>query len=131
MILCSGCFDGLHAGQVRYLQKARALDVTLPLLVAVASDAYIQQMKGRMPHWSLADRMQTVAALKGVDDVIVHGWPSVADMIREHRPRWFVKGAEWRYRLPPDVRLACEAVQAEIVFTETPGRHTSEVDVRR
>ena len=126
MILCSGCFDCLHAGHTRYLAAARALDPAALLVVAVAPDAYIEAVKGRRPYWSQVGRMQTVASLSGVDGVIAQKEPSVATLIRQLGPRWFVKGPDWRETLPSDVIAACESVGCEMVFTDTEDRHTSE-----
>lgn len=124
MILASGCFDGLHAGHVRYLQQAHALDPQQALRVAIAPDAYIRATKHREPFWGQADRAQTVFALACVDDVILQSEDSVAGIIRETQPQVFVKGPDWKGRLPEDVLAACQAVEAEVVFVETPGRHT-------
>ena len=134
MILCSGCFDGLHAGHVRYLQAAYDRRVeSLPhhyggegLVVALASDAYIRRVKRREPRWSYAERMETLLALVMVDEVVEHSEVGVADVILATRPRVFVKGHDWMGGLRDDVRDACEAVGAQIVFVNTPAKHTSE-----
>jgi cytidyltransferase-like protein len=126
VILASGCFDGLHAGHVRYLQRAKALDPSQGLRVAIAPDAYIRTVKGRTPYWSQMDRAQTVFALGCVDDVILQDCLSVAPVILETKPRIFVKGPDWRGQLPADVLHACHEVDCQIVFTPTPGRHVRE-----
>lgn len=126
MILASGCFDGLHAGHVRYLHAARDLDLNEPLKVAIAPDSYIRWVKGREPFWTQRERAATVFALKCVDDVILQEHDSVASLIRKLRPSIFVKGRDWDGLLPFDVRDACDDVEAEVVFTTTPGRHTRE-----
>ena len=127
MILCSGAFDYVHSGHTRYLLAARALDPSALLLVAIAPDSYIRTVKGREPGWNQKCRMQTVAALQGVDGVIAQKETSVADLIRLLRPRWFVKGRDWQAQLPSDVIAACEAVGAQMMFTDTEATHTSEV----
>ena len=129
MVLCSGCFDGLHAGHVRYLQAAsRLCRDGESLVVAVAPDLYIRRYKQREPRWSCADRMETVLALGMVDRVVVHGDDGAAGVIRAERPRLFVKGSDWRdrYRLFPEILYACHAVDADIFTVDTPGVHTSE-----
>ena len=128
MILASGCFDGLHSGHVDYLSAAKALCRGDELLaVAVAPDVYIRTAKAREPYWSQDQRADTVRALQDVDAVIAHDTPSVALVIRELRPRLFVKGPDWEGRLPEDVQLACQDVGTSIAFLETPGTHVSEV----
>lgn len=126
MILCSGAFDGLHAGHVRYLQAARRLASGETLSVAVAPDAYIAKAKARYPYWPQTDRLHTVFALGCVDSVIAQASTSVAAVIRDYRPRVFVKGPDWRGKLPEDVLAACQETGTVIQFVNTPGRHTRE-----
>ena len=127
MILASGCFDGLHAGHVDYLSAAKALCGHDELLAcAVAPDSYIRTQKGRAPYWPQHQRARTVRALQDVDAVILHAQPSVAEVIRDVKPRLFVKGPDWEGRLPEEVLLACEEVGTSIAFLETPGRHVRE-----
>ena len=126
MVLCSGCFDGLHAGHVRYLHEAHALSPQDALVVAIAPDDYIRTTKQRAPFWGQAERAQTVLALGVVDRVIYQRASTPAGLIREYRPHAFVKGADWTHRLPEDVIEACRDVGCRIVFTDPPGTHTSE-----
>ncbi len=126
IILTSGAFDSLHSGHVRYFRVARALGQRDFLYVAIAPDSYIRSAKHREPYWSQADRAETIEALKGVDAVILQETDSVADVIRHWLPRLFVKGADWRDKLPEDVLAACQAAGTEIRFVSTPGRHVSE-----
>ena len=126
MILCSGAFDYVHSGHTRYLLAARALDPSALLLVAIAPDSYIRTVKGRAPGWNQTCRMQTVAALQGVDGVIAQRETSVANLIRLLKPTAFVKGRDWMYRIPADVVAAIDAVGCRMVFTDTEATHTSE-----
>ena len=130
MVLAAGCFDGLHAGHVTYLDAAKGLcQDAEPLVVAVASDGYVKQAKKRSPAYTHEDRVLVVAALTCVDVVVTHSERGAAEAIRVLRPRLFVKGADWRLKgLPDDDQIACVEVGASIVFveeTETP--HTSEI----
>jgi cytidyltransferase-like protein len=47
VVFTNGCFDLLHRGHIRYLERARALGDLL--VVAVNSDASVQQLKGARP----------------------------------------------------------------------------------
>ena len=128
MILAAGCFDGLSAPQVRYLQAARQIDRSLTLMVTVVPDSYILKAKGRLPYWPQSDRVHAVYALGCVDDVHTQGeGQSVPDVIRLYRPRYFVKGPEWQDTLDADHVQACRDVEAEIVFTRNYGKHWSQV----
>ena len=127
MVLTSGAFDGLHSGHVRYLRAARAfVKPGEGLAVAVAPDSYIRSAKAREPYWPHADRAYTVEALDCVNYTILHHTESVAHVIRDYRPRLFVKGIDWQDQLPEDVLHACQESYTEIAFVNTPGRHTRE-----
>ena len=126
MILCSGAFDGLHAGHIRYLQAACRKRDRHSLVVAIAPDRYIREFKHRAPYWSQADRALTVWALACVDRVIIQRASSVADVIRTEHPSYFVKGEDWRDRLPENVLAACQESGTKIVFVNAPGRHVRE-----
>lgn len=124
MILCSGAFDGLHEGHVRYLQAARQWGG--PLHVAIAPDSYIQTIKQREPYWTQRERAATVMALGCVDQVHLQEDDTPARIIRETRPKVFVKGPDWKGNLPGPVIEACVDVGTVIKYTETQGRHTRE-----
>lgn len=128
MVLCSGVFDGLHAGHVAYLQAAaRLCQDGERLMVAVAPDAYVVQHKHRQPRWSAADRVMTVRALKIVDAVRLHGDAGVEDVILASTPRLFVKAEDWKDRLTVEVLAACSARGTSILFIpERATPHTSE-----
>ena len=67
LVLCTGGFDPLHSGHLRYLKHARSLGDRL--LVSVNSDAWLVRKKGR-PFMPYTERVQLVAALEYVDEVI-------------------------------------------------------------
>lgn len=127
MILTSGAFDGLHAGHILYLEAAKQLCESGEVHVcAVAPDAYIQHAKGRTPYWSQSDRVRTIYAVGVVDAAIAQGTCSIAPLIRDYKPRLFVKGEDWQDRLPEDVWAACHETGTAVAFVQTPGRHVQE-----
>jgi D-beta-D-heptose 7-phosphate kinase/D-beta-D-heptose 1-phosphate adenosyltransferase len=133
MILCSGCFDGLHSGHVTFLRLAQSFcrfeahnNRDEAFYVAVAPDDYIRTHKGREPYWTQAQRRDTVAEIRGVTQAITQQELTPADCIRLYTPRVFVKGSDWAGRLPVEVVEACRAVGAMIVYLDVPGTHTSE-----
>ena len=125
MILASGCFDGLHAGHVRYLQAVK--DATdQKVVVAVAPDAYIRETKHREPYWTQDERCYVVSRLPMVCDVLPQIQASVATLISTYAVTVFAKGMDWRDRLPEDVLEACRRKRVALLFVDTPGKHTSE-----
>lgn len=128
MILASGCFDGLSAPQVRYLQAAKSMDPSANLVVTLVPDNYIRQTKGREPYWPQLERAHVIFALACVDDV--HLQPdgeTVPDVIRLLKPRYFVKGPDWKETLDAAHVQACLDAGAEIRFTRHFGKHWSHV----
>ena len=94
VVFTNGCFDLLHAGHVRYLERARRLgDV---LVVGVNSDASVRRLKGSgRPILPLAERLTVLAGLAAVDYVVPFAGDTPAGLIRALGPDVLVKGADW------------------------------------
>jgi D-beta-D-heptose 7-phosphate kinase/D-beta-D-heptose 1-phosphate adenosyltransferase len=94
IVFTNGCFDLLHRGHIRYLERARALgDV---LVVAVNSDASVRTLKGRdRPVVGAEQRAEVLAALAAVDFVVIFEELDPARVIRAVRPDVLVKGGDW------------------------------------
>jgi D-beta-D-heptose 7-phosphate kinase/D-beta-D-heptose 1-phosphate adenosyltransferase len=97
VVFTNGCFDILHYGHVRYLEKAKQQgDV---LVVAVNSDTSVSRLKGRKrPIINQRDRLATVAALASVDFVVLFSEPTPLEVIKRLKPDVLVKGADWKIR---------------------------------
>lgn len=94
VVFTNGCFDLLHRGHTRYLERARALGDLL--VVAVNSDASVRKLKGAgRPVVPAAERAEVLAALAAVDLVVIFGEPEPARVIRAVRPDVLVKGGDW------------------------------------
>ena len=93
--LANGCFDLLHVGHVRYLQAAAA--EADRLIVAINDDGSVAALKGAgRPILAAADRAELVAALRGVDYVVVFDELTPLELIHDVRPDVLVKGADYR-----------------------------------
>jgi len=99
MVFTNGCFDILHVGHVRYLNRARALgDV---MVVAVNSDHSVRNIKGKdRPVVPESERMEVLAALACVDWVFLFDDPTPQRVIETLVPDVLVKGSDWEL---PDV----------------------------
>jgi len=64
-----GFFDLFHKGHLRYLQQAASL--CDKLIVGVKTDELHQVHRHTLPEISLADRMEIVREIKGVDAVVI------------------------------------------------------------
>jgi len=70
VVTTNGCFDILHNGHVRFLNRARELGDLL--IVAVNSDESVKIIKGAgQPFVNEMDRAEILAAIRSVDHVVV------------------------------------------------------------
>ena len=94
IVFTNGCFDLLHVGHVKYLQKARRLGDLLVL--GLNSDDSIRRLKG--PHRPLIgqeERAHILAALKCIDYVVIFDEDTPLALIRALRPDILVKGGDY------------------------------------
>ena len=121
--LANGCFDVLHVGHVRLLAEARAhADL---LVVALNTDASARALKGAgRPYVPLAERMEIVAALAGVDFVTSFGEPTAGALIEALRPEVQIKGTDRTLETVPE-REQVERYGGRIVICGDPKTHSS------
>jgi D-glycero-beta-D-manno-heptose 1-phosphate adenylyltransferase len=97
----NGCFDLLHAGHVRYLQGAAA--EADRLIVAVNDDRSVARLKGeRRPILPAPDRAELVAALRGVDYVVVFADADVGRLLLLLKPDVHCKGTDYTLESVPE-----------------------------
>jgi D-glycero-beta-D-manno-heptose 1-phosphate adenylyltransferase len=97
----NGCFDLLHVGHTRYLQGAAA--EADRLIVAVNDDRSVAGLKGTgRPILAGRDRAELVAALRGVDYVILFGDPTVERLLRLVKPDVHCKGTDYTVDSVPE-----------------------------
>jgi cytidyltransferase-like protein len=77
--VCTGVFDLLHVGHVRFLSSAR--EGGGGLIVGIEDDARVEARKGRSrPLVPERERAEVLGALRAVDGVfVVHGPPGLCD----------------------------------------------------
>jgi D-glycero-beta-D-manno-heptose 1-phosphate adenylyltransferase len=98
--MANGCFDLLHVGHVRYLQgAAQEAD---RLIVAVNGDAVAATKGPGRPILTAADRAELVAALRGVDFVVVFPEPTVTPLLLLLRPDVHCKGTDYTVETVPE-----------------------------
>jgi len=112
--MVDGGFDPLHDGHIEYFRAAAALG--LPVLVNVAGDHYVAR---KHPVLLSAERRAAVIdALVHVDYVHV-STGTTADVLGALRPGKYVKGGDWKGRLPDDEMQICESYGIDVVFLDT------------
>jgi D-glycero-beta-D-manno-heptose 1-phosphate adenylyltransferase len=101
LAFANGCFDLLHVGHVRYLQGA-AMEADR-LIVAVNDDRSVASLKGPgRPILSAADRAELVAAVRGVDYVVVFADPNVERLLVLLEPDVHCKGTDYTLETVPE-----------------------------
>ena len=94
VVFTNGCFDLLHAGHVKLLERAKRLgDV---LIVGINSDRSVRGLKGPgRPIVPQGDRALVLASLASVDYVTVFNDATPLQVITRLEPHVLVKGADW------------------------------------
>jgi D-beta-D-heptose 7-phosphate kinase/D-beta-D-heptose 1-phosphate adenosyltransferase len=94
IVFTNGCFDLLHVGHVKYLQKARQLGDLLVL--GLNSDASIRRLKGpKRPLIGQEERAHILAALDCIDYVVIFDEDTPLELIAALRPHILVKGGDY------------------------------------
>ena len=121
--LANGCFDLLHVGHVRYLRGAAA--EADRLIVAVNDDAMVTALKGAgRPVQAAAERAEIVAALAGVDYVVVFTTPTVAELLRALRPDVHCKGTDYTPETVPE-RSVVRSYGGRVAIVGDPKAHST------
>jgi len=123
VVLANGCFDLLHVGHVRYLHAARALGDAL--VVGLNSDASVRRLKGAgRPVMPEAERAELVAAVSGVDAVLIFEEDSADTLIARLRPDVHAKGTDYTEQSVPE-RATAAAVGATVAIAGDPKTHST------
>jgi rfaE bifunctional protein nucleotidyltransferase chain/domain len=127
--LANGAFDLLHVGHVRYLRGAAELaDI---LVVAVNSDNSVQTLKGAgRPVVPEAERAEIVAALAGVDWVVLFGDATVGRVIESLRPEVHVKGTDYTENTVPE-REQVRSYGGRVAIAGDPKDHSTSETLAR
>ena len=97
----NGCFDILHVGHVRYLQKTKSLaDYSIVML---NSDNSVKMIKGpERPINNEQDRAEILNALSCVDYVVLFEEKSPANLLEAIKPDIYTKGADYTLETLPE-----------------------------
>lgn len=101
VVATNGCFDILHVGHVKYLQKTKSYaDYSIVLL---NSDKSVKSIKGdSRPINNENDRADVLTALSCVDFVVMFDEDSPADLLDEIKPDVYTKGADYTMETLPE-----------------------------
>ena len=91
----NGCFDQLHPGHIRVLEKAAA--TCDRLIVGLNSDESTRKLKGpTRPLQSEGRRAAVLASLPMVDGVMIFNKPTPAQLIKAITPDVLIKGGDYK-----------------------------------
>ena len=103
IVTTNGCFDILHVGHVRYLEKTKSFaDV---LIVALNSDKSVKSIKGEgRPINNENDRAEVLSALRSVDYVVLFDEDSPLNLLLQIKPDVHTKGADYTIETLPEAK---------------------------
>ena len=112
--MVDGGFDPIHAGHVSYFEATAQLGH--PVLCNVSPDSYVvTKHPVLLPE---QDRARVIDAFRCVDYVHISRGTTV-EVLEQLRPRCYVKGSDWRDRLPDPELETCRRHGIEIVYLDT------------
>jgi D-beta-D-heptose 7-phosphate kinase/D-beta-D-heptose 1-phosphate adenosyltransferase len=96
VVFTNGCYDILHPGHIRLLERARSLgDI---LILALNTDKSVQRLKGpSRPFFDERTRAEVAQHLEAVDAVVFFGEDTPRELIAAVLPDVLVKGADWAH----------------------------------
>ena len=104
VVVTNGCFDILHVGHVRYLQKT--ISFADYMIVLLNSDKSVRSIKGpTRPINNEQDRAEVLNALACVDYVVMFDEDSPANLIDEIKPDVYTKGADYTMETLPEADI--------------------------
>jgi len=119
----NGVFDLLHVGHVRYLQASAA--EADRLIVAVNSDRSVRRLKGEgRPVLDQQSRAELVAALGGVDYVVIFDDDTVGALLTRLKPDVHCKGTDYTVESVPE-RAIVQAYGGRTAIVGDPKDHST------
>jgi len=125
VVFTNGCYDVLHPGHIRLLERARSMgDV---LILALNTDASVQRLKGpARPFFDEQARVELALDLEAVDAVTLFDEDTPRELIAAVLPDVLVKGADWSHFIAG--REEVEAAGGEVhALPLEPGYSTTDI----
>jgi D-beta-D-heptose 7-phosphate kinase/D-beta-D-heptose 1-phosphate adenosyltransferase len=125
VVFTNGCYDILHPGHIRLLERARSLgDV---LILALNTDSSVQRLKGpSRPFFDEQTRAELALHLEAVDAVTLFDEDTPRELIAMLLPDVLVKGADWAHFIAG--REEVEAAGGEVhALPLEPGYSTTDI----
>lgn len=126
IVATNGCFDILHVGHVRYLQKTKSFaDYSIILL---NSDKSVRSIKGEgRPINNENDRAEVLCALSCVDYVVMFDEDSPAQLLDQIKPDVYTKGADYTMETLPEADIMKKNNTRVEFITFVEGKSTTNI----
>jgi rfaE bifunctional protein nucleotidyltransferase chain/domain len=96
VVFTNGCYDILHPGHIRLLEKARSMGGLL--ILALNTDSSVRRLKGpSRPLLAERERVDMALALEAVDAVTLFDEDTPRELIAAVLPDILIKGADWAH----------------------------------
>ena len=124
VVATNGCFDILHAGHVKYLQKTKSLADYL--IVLLNSDKSVKRIKGQnRPLNPEQDRAEILTALSCVDFVVLFDEDSPSELLDEIKPDVYTKGSDYNMETLPEKDVMIKNGTKVEFIDFVPGKSTT------
>lgn len=126
VVFTNGCYDILHPGHIRLLERARSLGDLL--ILALNTDDSVARLKGpTRPLMSEEDRAAMALALESVDAVTFFDEDTPRELISVVLPDILIKGADWAHFIAG--REEVEAAGGKVMaLSLEPGFSTTNIE---
>lgn len=126
VVTTNGCFDILHVGHVRYLQKTKSFaDFSIVML---NSDVSVKKIKGEnRPINNELDRAEILCALSCVDYVVLFDESSPRNLLDEIKPDFHTKGADYTLETLPEADIIKKNGTKVEFITFVEGKSTTNI----
>jgi D-glycero-beta-D-manno-heptose 1-phosphate adenylyltransferase len=125
VVFTNGCYDILHPGHIRLLERARSLgDI---LILALNTDSSVERLKGpTRPFFDERSRTELALHLEAVDAVTLFDEDTPRDLIAAVLPDVLVKGADWAHFIAGREEVEAAGGQVYALPLE-PGYSTTDI----
>lgn len=107
-VITYGTFDLLHYGHINLLRRAKALGDYL--IVALSTDEFNRDSKGKKSYFTYAERKAMLEAIRYVDMVIPEeNWDQKAVDVKKYEVDVFTMGDDWEGKFD-FLKSQCEVV---------------------
>jgi len=126
VVFTNGCYDILHPGHIRLLERARTLgDI---LILALNTDGSVARLKGpTRPLLLETERARMALALAAVDAVTFFNEDTPRELIAEVLPDILIKGADWAHFIAGREEVEAAGGQVMALALE-PGFSTTNIE---